>query len=245
MDPKDINFAAMPQTAVNVITNPANFFQGMPKSGGFLEPLVFAIIMGFIAGIIQAILSFIGLGPGAGYGGGMSSFSMIIFMPIAAAIGSFIGGAILFVIWKLMGSQENYETAYRCGAYLMALAPITAIIGVVPYAGGIITMAIYVFYLVTASFHVHNIPSQKAWLVFGIIGLIFVLFGLFAEHKVRNVGSEMGKWREMGENMRKEYQDKAKDMQKSSDEMRKQAEEMAKQFTAQAEEAKRQAERNR
>jgi len=34
-----------------------------------------------------------------------------------------------------------------------------------------------------------------------------------------------GKWREMGENMRKEYQDKAKDMQKSSDEMRKQAEE--------------------
>jgi hypothetical protein len=129
MEPKDINFAAMPQTAVNVVTNPVNFFQGMPKSGGFLEPLVFAIIMGFIAGIIQAILSFIGLGPSAGYGGGMSGFSMIIFMPIAAAIGSFIGGAILFVIWKLMGSQEDYETAYRCGAYLMALTPITAIIG--------------------------------------------------------------------------------------------------------------------
>ena len=54
---------------------------------------------------------------------------MIIFMPIAVAIGSFIGGAILFIIWKLMGSQEDYETAYRCGAYLMALAPITAIIG--------------------------------------------------------------------------------------------------------------------
>ena len=69
MEPKDINFAAMPQTAVNVVTKPAEFFQGMPKSGGFLEPLVFAIIMGFIAGIIQAILSFIGLGPSARYGG--------------------------------------------------------------------------------------------------------------------------------------------------------------------------------
>ena len=122
MEPKDINFAAMPQTAVNIITKPAEFFQEMPKSGGFLEPLVFAVIMGFISGIIQAILSFIGLGPGAGYGGGIHGFSMIIFMPIAAAIGSFIGGAILFIIWKLMGSQEDYEAAYRCGAYLMALS---------------------------------------------------------------------------------------------------------------------------
>ena len=234
MEPKDIDFAAMPLIAVNVVTKPVEFFQGMPKTGGFLEPLVFTIIMGFIAGIIRAMLSFIGLGLSAGYGGGMSGFTMIIFMPIAAAIGSFIGGAILFVIWKLMGSQEDYETAYRCGAYLMALAPITAIISVVPYAGGLINMFIYVFYLVTASIHVHNTPSQRAWLVFGIIGLIFVLFGLFAEHKVRNMGSEMGKWREMSENMRKEYQDKAKDMQKSSDEMRKQAEE-----------AKRQVEQNR
>ncbi|MCX5849710.1 MAG: YIP1 family protein [Deltaproteobacteria bacterium] len=228
MEPKDINFAAMPQTAVNVVTKPAEFFQEMPKIGGFLEPLAFVIIMGVITGIIQAILSFIGLGHGAGYRGGiMASFSVIIFMPIFAAIGSFIGAAILFVIWKLMGSQENYETAYRCGAYLMALSPITTIIGVVPYAGGIITMAIYVFYLVTASVHVHNIPSQKAWLVFGIIGVIFVIFGLFAEHKVRNMGSEMGRWREMSENMRKEYQDTTKDRGKSFDEMLKQAEEMA------------------
>lgn len=245
MEPKDINFAAMPQTAVNVITKPAEFFREMPKTGGFLEPLVFAVIMGFIAGIIQAILSFIGLGPGVGYGGGMSGLSMIIFMPIATAIGSFIGGAILFIIWKLMGSQEDYETAYRCGAYLMALSPITAIIGTVPYAGGLINVFIYVFYLVTASVHVHNIPSQKAWLVFGIIAIVLAVLGLSMERKARNMGSEMEKWREMGENMRKDYQDQAKDMQKSSDEMRKQAEEMAKQFKEQAEEARRQAEKNR
>ena len=245
MEPKDINFAAMPQTAVNVVTKPAEFFQTMPKSGGFLEPLVFAVIMGFISGIIQAILSFIGLGPGAGYGGGIHGFSMIIFMPIAAAIGSFIGGAILFVIWKLMGSQEDYETAYRCGAYLMALAPITAIIGAIPYAGGLISMVIYLFYLVTASIYVHNIPSQKAWLVFGIIFAVFAFIGIYGEHKARTMRPQMEQWRKMGEDMRKEYQDKAKDMQKSSDEMRKQAEEMAKQFKAQAEEVKRQAERNR
>src|SRR5512145_1033296 len=103
MEPKDIDFAAMPQKAINVVTKPAEFFQGMPKTGGFLEPLVFAVIMGLIAGIIQAILNLIGLGHAGGYGGGMmAGFGAIIFVPIAVAVGSFIGAAILFVIWKLM-----------------------------------------------------------------------------------------------------------------------------------------------
>lgn len=216
MKQNEINFAAMPQTAINVVTKPAEFFKSMPKTGGFLEPLIFAVIMGLIAGIIQAILSFVGLGPAGSYGAGMAAgFGAIIFMPIAAAIGSFIGAAILFVIWKLMGSQEDYETAYRCGAYLMALAPITMIINVIPYAGGIISMAIYVFYLVMASVYVHKIPAQKAWLVFGIIGLIFALGGVWAEHKARN----MGPWQQVGDEYRK-----------SAEDLRKQAEDMARRY---------------
>jgi len=239
MDPKDINFAAMPQTAIDVVTKPAEFFQGMPKTGGFLEPLVFAVVMGVIVGIIQAILGLIGLGPAGGYGGGgMSGFGMIIFMPIAVAIGSFIGAAIFFVIWKLMGSQENYETAYRCGAYLMALSPITAVLGAVPYAGGLVSMAIFTLYIVMASVHVHNIPSQKAWLVFGIIGLVFALGGFYTEYKARNMASSMEKWRQMGE----EYRESAENMAASTDEMRRQAQEMADQLRQKAEREQRQAE---
>lgn len=220
MDPKSIDFAAMPQTAINVITKPAEFFQGMPKTGGFLEPLVFAVIMGFIAGIIHAVLGLFG----AGYGGGMTGgLGVIIIMPIAVAIFSFIGAAIMFVIWKLMGSQEDYETAYRCGAYLTALAPITAVISVVPYAGGLVNMAIYVYFIVMASIYVHNIPSQKAWLVFGIIGVVFALLGVFAEYNARNMASSI------------------KGMAASTEEMRRQAQEMAEQYRQQAERAQRQA----
>ena len=242
MEANDINFAAMPQTAVKVVTAPADFFREMPKTGGFLEPLVFAVIMGFVAGIIHAILSLFGVGYGAGYGGGgmMAGFGMIIFMPIAVAIGSFIGGAILFVIWKLMGSQEEYEAAYRCGAYLTALAPITAIISVVPYAGGIVNMAIYVFFLVTASIHVHNIPSQKAWLVFGIIGIVFALIGLTAQYKARNMSASMEQWRKMGDDAAREYKMSAKDREQYNEARRKQAEEMARQYQRQVEEAQKQ-----
>jgi hypothetical protein len=212
MKHNEINFAAMPQTAINVITKPADFFKSMPKTGGFLEPLIFAVIMGLISGIIQAILSFVGLGPAGSYGAGMAAgFGAIIFMPIAVAIGSFIGAAILFVIWKLMGSQENYETAYRCGAYLMALAPITTILNAIPYAGAIISLVICTFYLVMASVYVHKIPAQKAWLVFGIIALIFALGGVWAEHKA----SSMGPWQQVGD----EYRQSAEDLRKQAEEM--------------------------
>ncbi|MBN1365566.1 MAG: YIP1 family protein [Syntrophaceae bacterium] len=226
MDSKEINFAAIPKTALNVVTKPSEFFQSMPKAGGFLEPLVFAVIMGLIGGCIQVVINILGFGPYATYGGSISfRLGSIVFMPIAFAIGSFIGAAILFVIWKLMGSQENYETAYRCGAYLTALVPITAVIGVVPYAGGITNMVIYTFYLVTASVRVHNLPSPKAWLVFGIIGAIIAIIGVSGEYRIRHAAPEINKWLKMSEEMRKEYQDKAKDMQKSADEMREQAQE--------------------
>lgn len=236
MEAKDINFAAMPQTAVQVVSAPAEFFKSMPKTGGFVEPLVFAAIMGAVAGVIYAIAGILGLGYMSA--GVMGSLKMIILTPIFTVIGSFIGAAIMFVIWKLMGSQENYETAYRCTAYLMALAPIVAVLGLIPYVGIIIYMAIWVYYIVIASVQVHNLPSQKAWLVFGIIGLLFMLWGLWGVYSARNMASTAEQWRKAGE-------ETTKAMEKSSEEMRKQAEEMAKQFQKQADEARKQAERNR
>jgi hypothetical protein len=190
----------------------------MPKTGGFVEPLIFAAIMAVIAGFIKALINILGLS--YAYVGFVESLGMIIFVPIFAVIGSFIGAAIIYVIWKLMGSQENYETSYRCAAYLMALAPIVAIISVIPYVGGIINMAIYVYYLVIASTQVHNIPSQKAWRVFGVIGAIFALIGITAEYKARN-------------------------MAPTAEQYRKTAEEINKQYLKQIEEARKQAERNR
>jgi len=243
MESNDINFAAIPQTAINVVTKPADFFQQMSKTGGFVEPLIFAVIMGLVSGIIYAILGLFGLGQAGHSGSAMASFGMIIFMPIAAAIGSFIGGAILFVIWKLMGSEENYEVAYRCGAYLMALSPITAIINVVPYGGAVINTVIMLFYLVMASVHVHHLEPQKAWIVFGIIGAILALLSVYGQYKARHISPEVEKWRQMGEDMRKEYGRSAQDMQKSADDMRRQAEEMARQYQKQMQQQQDQQER--
>src|SRR3989338_1047508 len=135
MEGKGINFAAFPQTAIKVLTSPAAFFREMPKTGGFVEPLVFMVVMGVISGLIQAALSLLGLSIAGGIAMGLAA---IIMMPIFIAIFGFVGAAILFVIWKLMGSQESYETAYRCGAYISAFAPIAAVLSIIPYIGSAI-----------------------------------------------------------------------------------------------------------
>lgn len=164
-------------TAKKVILNPVEFYRGMPKVGGFVDPLTFAVVMGAVLGVVQAVLGLVHLAP--------FGLSAIIVMPIGALIGGFIGSAIMFVIWKLMGSAESYETAYRCGAYTMAFTPITAVVGLIPFLGGLIVLGWMLYLVVMASVEVHKIPAKKAWLVFGIITAIFVLFILGAQATAR------------------------------------------------------------
>lgn len=267
MESKAIDFAKIPQTAIKVVTTPAEFFREMPKTGGFVEPLVFMMIMGAISGLIgglfQAVSNLLGLHLYAGMQMGVAS---IILLPIIFALGSavfgFVSAAILFVIWKLMGSNESFETAYRCVAYLAALSPITTVLGIIPYIGGAIGLVIITFYLVTASVQTHGIAAQRAWLVFGILAAIFIVFSVSAQIAARRFARNMEQaaesWKGASEEMRKaaeemqknmegelkkhqqalpqpveQPQEPAQAMQQSDQEMQKAAEEMQKQMEEQ------------
>jgi len=221
MKTRDINFAAMSEMFVRIVTAPAEFFREMPSKGGFLKPLVFAGFMGLAVSIIQAIWSILGFGYGGGASPGLAAiFLSIIYLPVIFAIASFIGAAIVFYIWRLMGSKKNYEVSYRCIAYLMALAPIFSVIKVVPYAGTISSFAIGTFYIVIVSTEVHGIAVRKALQVFGIIGAVLTMLSFYSEYSARNKYA-------------------------TPEQVRKAAEETAKQYQRHIDEAREQAERNR
>jgi hypothetical protein len=225
METKGIDFAAIPQTAIKVLSSPSAFFREMPKTGGFVEPLVFMVVMGVIGGLIQTMFSIIGLRLAAGMAMGAAS---IILLPIFIAIFGFVGAAILFVIWKLMGSQESFETAYRSAAYISALTPITTVLGLIPYLGSPISIVLATFFLVAASVEVHKISSKKAWLVFGIIGAIFIIMGLSAEFAAKRIAVDAQKFQREMEEASKALQKQAEEMQRQADEARKAAEQMQK-----------------
>jgi hypothetical protein len=178
-------------SAIAVITKPADFYRGMAKSGGFGDPLIFLVVMGVIAGVIRAVLGLFHFGM---VGSALVALGSIILVPIAVLIFGFVWAAILYVIWKLMGSNESYETAYRCSAYASAISPILAILGIIPFVGSLIGLAWMLFLLVTSSVEVHKIAAKTAWMVFGIITALLALMSTCSQITARRMQKQMGSW---------------------------------------------------
>ncbi len=182
-------------TAKMVILKPKDFFQSMPKLGGFKDPLLFAVAMGLASGIVALILGILGLGMHRAVS---FLFLGLILSPLFTAIGAFIAGAILYLIWKAMGSQQTFETAFRCVAYMTAVSPFTTLLGVVPYLGALIGLLWMLYLTVAASTIVHGIEERKAWTVFGAIAVIFALLSIYSQRQVVRMERQMG---EIGKSM--------------------------------------------
>lgn len=170
--------STIPLKIINILTSPTDFFRKMPPKGGFIEPLIFIIVMGVISSLIQAVAYFIGLKTAMVMSLGLS---FIIIFPLIMAISSFIGAAILFVIWKLLGSVQSYETTYRCAAYISATTLITTPLIFIPFIGSIISIILNNFFFVIASIEVHNIPSKKSWLAFGVISAVQIFVNIIIQ----------------------------------------------------------------
>jgi hypothetical protein len=180
--------AASVNTAIAVVTNPIGFFKTMPKTGGLVEPLIFLALIGGVGGILQAILSIFGVGHAASF---FMALAFIVIVPIATVLFSFVSAAILYIIWKLLGSQEPFETAFRCGAYAAAITPLTALLGVIPYLGSVLGLAWMTYLLVIASVEVYQIEVKKAWIVFGIIAALLALSSISSQIAARRITSQL------------------------------------------------------
>ena len=198
MEPRTELVETIQKTVMAVITDPAGFFRNMEKSGGFADPLIFMAAMGVVSGILQAILSVVGLGMKVSFA---AALSMIFMIPLIVMIFGFVGAGIFFVIWKFMGSNQPYETAYRCVAYAAAVTPVTTLIGVIPYLGAIAALVWMMFLMVTASREVHNLELQKAWIVFGIIFGLLILLNINSQRVARNAEQQMQEFNRQIEEM--------------------------------------------
>ena len=184
------------EDALQIIKKPVGFFQRMPHTGGYVEPMIFLVVMAAIAGLIITVFSFFG----GGFAGMMAfGVAAVIIMPVAAIISSFIGAAIMFVIWKLMGSDKSFETAYRCVAYAAAIYPVSAVLGLFPYVGTVVGIVWGMYLMVVASVEVHGIPINKAYIVFGILGCLMIVGNVSsemaareAEARLEQMGARMG-----------------------------------------------------
>lgn len=180
----------------NVITSPSAFYESMPKEGGYSEPLKFALINFIVLGIGSAIISIlyniIGFSlPGnmSMLGGStvmateftiMSAISDIIIIPIMGIIGLFIFGAILFILFKIVGGTGSYEGTVRILSYSSAVS----LLAWIPIVG--MLAGLYELYLdIVGGTYVHNISTLRSAIavllpfVLLVILVVVVLIGFF------------------------------------------------------------------
>jgi hypothetical protein len=194
------NITSIINTMREVILSTAGFFRKMPRSGGFVDPVIFVASMSLIVGVINLILWPLDLGFATSFG---TALMYVVIVPVFAVIFSFVGAAILFIIWKIMGSQESYETAYRCGAYAAAITPVTTLVGVVPYIGSVIGLVWMAYIIVSASIEVHGIKQKIAWIVFGVLFGLLLIMNISAMYSARHFSSEMEQWQETSQDFDK------------------------------------------
>ncbi len=173
-----------------VIKDPSSFYRQMPKIGGYADPFVFAVAMGLAAGVIRLVMGLFGFSFSGFF---MMVIMMLIIVPVLTGLFTFVGAAVLFAIWRLMGSQEEYEVSYRCAAYALAITPITTLLNYIPYLGVIIGLAWMAYVLVCASVEVHGMNAKTSWMVFGAIFIILGLGSLSAEYSARSFQHRMDK----------------------------------------------------
>ena len=159
----------------------------MSKTGGFVGPVIFIWIMGMVGSIFGTILRFAGLYPALGM---KMSLVSVMLVPVLVTISGFISAAFLFIIWHFMGSREPYETAFRCVAYSGAIVPVTSLLHVIPYAGGLLSLVWTIYLMIIASTEVHSIAPRRAWIVFGILCALLAMMSISAEYTGRKMIDE-------------------------------------------------------
>jgi hypothetical protein len=186
MNKNQTNMSAMIETAVKIAKNPAGFYQSMPKAGGYMPPVLFVIVMAALSGVFVYLYSLIGFGL---IGGAAIGLGGIIGTIVFSLIGSFVFAAIMFVVWKLMGSNESYQTAYRCVGYAAIAYPVSALLGPIPYLGAVIAPLLVFYLLIIASTEVHGLEKRKTYVVLGILAALVIFSNISTQIALQRMAS--------------------------------------------------------
>jgi hypothetical protein len=156
------------ETWEEVLLRPSNFYREMPKTGGYVDPVLFATVNLSISMLFYLFFN--------------SEADVLIDTlskaPMVAAIATLIGGigalfieaTMLYVIYKVIGGTGTYEGTARFVLYASA-APMFIWI---PLVGWIFGIYQFYLYLVGGKF-VHNMSMERSALaILLLISLSFV-----------------------------------------------------------------------
>lgn len=146
-----------------VITRPEEFFARWDPAEDWKKVIIFNVICGLIGGALTAVFTFF-FGLGA-----------VVRYPIFVIVGTFVGGIVMFVCFKVLGGKGDIEATIKMVGYTQAVR--VFYIGI-PVVGFIISFlaSFYQFWLlIVGGKAVHGLDTTKSAIA---VLIPAVLFGL-------------------------------------------------------------------
>jgi len=175
----DLSFKNLFQWAVLLVKSPKQFFTNLTKTGGYGVPMVYALFWLFLGSMVEFGVSKIRpAAEGAPDFPLVMELVLLLLAPFLLLLMGFIGAAVLFVLWHLMGSPNNYRAAFRCWAMMAPVSVFSALLGI--YQPLSLLAFLYgTFLLINASKAYHGISTKKSCWVWGSIAVVVLaLVGL-------------------------------------------------------------------
>jgi hypothetical protein len=190
--------SALLETTKEVLLAPTSFFRSMPVSGGIGAPLGYAVILGYLGVVFQAIYQAVfrvvmgttlsrfetsgelrrllpWLEGGAGF------VIQLVFGPVFVVLGLFIGAGIYHLMLLILGgARRDFEATFRVAAYSQAIS----VFLILPVCGSFIGFVWWLVVMVIGLSEAHGIGRGRAFAAVilplllvccccgGIIGLI-------------------------------------------------------------------------
>jgi len=167
---------ALIETTKQVLSQPTAFFRSMPVTGGIGDPLLYAVIVGYIGlfastiynlvfrGVLTSSLSRMGGNSDferfAGFmHGGVGLVLNLILGPVFIVIGLFVSAGVFhLVLLALGGAQRGFEATFRVASYSQA----ASIFNVIPGCGGLVGLVYALVLLVIGLSEAHGITRGKS-----------------------------------------------------------------------------------
>jgi len=167
---------ALIETTKQVLSQPAAFFRSMPVTGGLGDPLLYALIVGYVGLFASTIYNLVfrsvltsSLSRFGGNSdmehlasflqGGAGLVMNLILGPVFIVIALFVSSGIVhLVLLALGGAARGYEATFRVSGYSQA----ASLFNIVPGCGGLIGLVYAIVLLVIGLSEAHGISRGKA-----------------------------------------------------------------------------------
>jgi hypothetical protein len=166
---------ALIETTKQVLSQPAAFFRSMPVTGGIGNPLLYAVIVGYVGLFASTIYNLVfrsvltsSLSRMGGnrdmerlasfMQGGAGLVMILIFGPVFIVIGLFISAGSSTSRCSPGGAARGFEGTSRVAAYSQA----ASIFNIIPGCGGLVGLVYVIVLLVIGLSEAHGISRGKA-----------------------------------------------------------------------------------